>query len=68
MVSLTLIGLSIIVSLIVWTQKSLFRYGMSSSYIKVGKYGEFFRQVGLFQFIHGNMLHLVMNSYFLYQA
>ena len=67
-ISYLLILISVIVSLIVWKNTSLFRYGFNKTYYSEGNYPEFIKQVGLFQFIHGDILHLVMNSYFLYTA
>ena len=67
-ISYILILISVIVSLIVWKNTSLFRYGFNKTYYSEGNYPEFIKQVGLFQFIHGDILHLVMNSYFLYTA
>lgn len=67
-ISYILILASGVVSLIVWQNKWLFQYGFNRSYYSEGKYSEFLKQIWLFQFIHGDILHLVMNSYFLYVA
>lgn len=67
-ISYILILISVIVSLVVWQNKWLFRYGLSTLYYSEWNYREFAKQVGLFQFIHGDILHLVMNSYFLFMA
>ncbi len=67
-ISYMLILISIIVSLVVWQNKWLFRYGFNKSYYLEENYAEFAKQVGFFQFIHGDILHLVMNSYFLYMV
>ena len=67
-ISYILILISVIVSLIAWQNTSLFRYGFNKTYYSEENYTEFMKQVGLFQFIHGDILHLVMNSYFLYVA
>lgn len=63
-----LIGFSIIVTLFVWSNKSLFQYGMNREFLPKGDYLSFWKQVVFFQFIHGDILHIVMNSYFLYSA
>ena len=68
LISYILIFISVVVSLIVWQNKWLFRYGFNTVYYATWNYKEFFKQVGLFQFIHGDILHLVMNSYFLFIA
>jgi rhomboid protease GluP len=44
------------------------QYGMNQEFLRVGDYPNFAKQVWLYQFIHGDILHLVMNSYFLYSA
>jgi rhomboid protease GluP len=67
-ISYTLMFLSGVVSLFVWSHKEFFRYGMNRMYYMQWDYPNFLKQVGLFQFIHGDILHLVMNSYFLYSA
>ncbi len=67
-ISYLLILLSVIVSLIVWQNKHLMQYGMNREYYARWNYPNFLKQLGLFQFIHGDILHLVMNSYFLYSA
>jgi len=41
---------------------------MNGDFFTKGNYLIFGIQVLLFQFLHGNMLHLFMNSYFLYSA
>lgn len=43
-------------------------YGFHSLFALQGDYLSFFVQLILFQFLHGNMLHLFLNSYFLYVA
>ena len=67
-ISYGLIWLSCIISIIVWKNRSLFRYGFHPEFFARGEYVEWMKQLFLFQFIHGDILHLVLNSYFLYQA
>ncbi len=43
-------------------------YGLSRRYLLGGDYMSLIVQVALFQFLHGSVLHLFMNSYFLYMA
>ncbi|GAB0174411.1 MAG: hypothetical protein HHAS10_02900 [Candidatus Altimarinota bacterium] len=68
MISYFLIGVSILVTLYVWQNKTLLMYGMNGDFLKKGDYVSFWKQVLAFQFIHGDVLHIVMNSYFLYSA
>ncbi len=44
------------------------KFWMNGDFFTKGNYLIFGIQVLLFQFLHGNMLHLFMNSYFLYSA
>ncbi len=44
------------------------QYGMSGRYFATGDYISLLVQVLLFQFLHGWLLHLLANSYFLYTA
>ena len=68
LISYTLILISILVSLIVWQNKHLMQYGFHLDFYQRGDYWSFMKQIWLFQFIHGDILHLVMNCYFLYIA
>lgn len=43
-------------------------FGMNRFHLMVGDYGSLGIQILLFQFLHGSILHLFMNSYFLYSA
>ncbi len=43
-------------------------YGMSGYYLSMGNYISLIVQISLFQFLHGGILHLLANSYFLYTA
>ncbi len=43
-------------------------YGMSGFFLSTRDYGQFLLQLIFFQFLHGGIFHLVMNSYFLYQV
>ena len=44
------------------------RYGMSGRYLETGDYISLVVQIILFQFLHGGIIHLLANSYFLYTA
>jgi len=44
------------------------RFGMNQLSLMHGEYVQFLVQIILFQFLHGDILHLLMNSYFLYSA
>ena len=63
-----LIVLSVIVTVFAWQNKSLIQYGMNREFLPKNDFTSFWKQVALFQFIHGDVLHIVMNSYFLYSA
>lgn len=63
-----LIGVSVMVTLLAWQNKSLLQYGMNREFLPKNDFTSFWKQVALFQFIHGDILHIVMNSYFLYSA
>lgn len=67
-ISYMLILISIIVTLGVWSRASLMKYGFHREYYAEWQYIDFLKQFSLFQFIHGDILHIVMNSYFLYTA
>jgi rhomboid protease GluP len=43
-------------------------YGFHRGFIEQGDYLAFFVQLVLFQFLHGDLLHLFLNGYFLYAA
>ena len=43
-------------------------FGMNRYYLMLWDYGSLGIQILLFQFLHGSILHLFMNSYFLYSA
>lgn len=68
-ISYILIGLSIIIAMC-WFLISGFQntFGMNSGSLYQGDSIQFFVQIVLFQFLHGDILHLLMNSYFLYSA
>lgn len=68
MISYVLIALSILVTLYVWQNKHLLQYGMNREFLARRDIDSFWKQIFLFQFIHGDVLHIVMNSYFLYSA
>ena len=64
-----LILLSIIVAGIGFLFPAFSRmYGLNNWFLYIWDYGSFFVQVLLFQFLHGSILHLGMNAYFLYTA
>ncbi len=44
------------------------RYGFHRIFINSGDIAEMIPQIVLFQFLHGSLLHLFLNAYFLYSA
>jgi len=68
MITQYLIGISIIVSLLSWTVFPwLVTFSMHGAFLAAGNIPLFLVQVTLFQFLHGNITHLVFNMAFLYQ-
>lgn len=63
-----LIVISAIVTLGAFIYQDLYLYGMNVRFLSQGEYGSFLVQIILYQFLHGNLLHLVLNGYFLYSA
>lgn len=43
-------------------------YGMNTIFLRIQEYGSFAIQIVLYQFLHWGILHLALNSYFLYTA
>ncbi len=68
MITFLLIIVSVIVTVIAWKNTALIRYGMNRDFLSRHDFGSFWKQVAMFQFLHGDVLHIVMNSYFLYSA
>ncbi len=64
-----LILISIVVSMIGFIfPQFVSLYGMNGYYYATGDYISLIVQVMLFQFLHGGIIHLLANSYFLYTA
>lgn len=68
MITFLLIIVSVIVTVIAWKNTALIRYGMNRDFLARHDFESFWKQVAMFQFLHGDVLHIVMNSYFLYSA
>jgi membrane associated rhomboid family serine protease len=67
--SYILIGISVIIAICGFVIPGFQdRFGMNQFSLMDGKYIQFIVQIILFQFLHGDILHLLMNSYFLYTA
>ena len=43
-------------------------YGLNNWFLTIRDYPTLLVQIALFQFLHGSIMHLLMNSYFLYTA
>lgn len=68
-ISYILIGISLVVAILGFILPGFQdRFGMNQSAIHGGNYVQFIVQMILFQFLHGDILHILMNSLFLYQA
>lgn len=64
-----LILISVVISMIGFAIPQIVNmYGFHRGFLEQGDYLAFFVQVVLFQFLHGNLLHLFLNIYFLYAA
>ena len=61
-----LILLSVAATLLSSINPSLQAFGMSRYFIEQGDYAAFAIQVVLYQFLHGGLIHLLFNSFFLY--
>jgi membrane associated rhomboid family serine protease len=68
MITYLLIIISIVVTIYARSNTTLVRYGMNRDFLARHDFGSFWKQVAMFQFLHGDILHIVMNSYFLYSA
>ena len=60
--------ISCTVSFLAWyVYPQFMNYGISRNYVYLGWYLTFLLQIIFYQFLHWNLLHLLFNSYFLYQ-
>jgi hypothetical protein len=67
-ISHQLVVVCAIITSISWLSPALSGYGMSSMYWISGDYVGVGLQVLLYQFLHANIAHILMNGLFLYQA
>lgn len=65
-VSNTLIILSCIATIWAMIDPSIYQYGMNRTFYDQGQYGIWIAQMFTSEFLHGGMLHLLMNSVFIY--
>ncbi|MBC7498151.1 rhomboid family intramembrane serine protease [Candidatus Gracilibacteria bacterium] len=64
-----LILISVVISMIGFAfPQFVSLYGMNGYYYMTGNYVSLIVQICLFQFLHGGIIHLLANSYFLYTA
>lgn len=68
-ISHLLILISVVISFIGFAIPQIVNtYGFHRGFLEQGDYLAFFVQLVLFQFLHGGIVHLLFNSYFLYSA
>ena len=64
-ISNILIAIAAIFTFVATTDDSYYRYGMNTFFLDQWNYGVYIMQFFTSQFLHGNMLHLIMNSLFI---
>lgn len=66
-ISHALIVICIIISIFGFlSEEFLYKFGFKSAILAYGNIFEIISQTAMFQFLHGNILHLLFNIYFLY--